>query len=164
MLAKCRCRLVGIDCSTWKTECNESTAFTECNIILAIGPEISLRILVGVAKPAGGIKVRIELFISFHSSTQLQILVHFLNNLVVSCWFLGEMSEHHRLDEGMSALMLSTYQSNTFFLSRLVSFARRTCSCVGHDTVVTSRHDSVHEFLTEYKNRKSDIVMECMFK
>lgn len=55
----------------------------------------------GVAKPAGGIKVRIELFISFHSSTQLQILVHFLNNRVVSCWFLGEMSEHHRLDDGM---------------------------------------------------------------
>ena len=67
----------------------------------AIGPEISLRILVGVAKPAEGIKVHNELFISFPSSTQLQILVHFLNKLVVSCWFLGEMSEHHRLDEGM---------------------------------------------------------------
>ena len=67
----------------------------------AIGPEISLRILVGVAKPAGGIKVRIKLFISFRSLTQLQILVNFLNNLVVSCLFLGEMSEHPRLDEGM---------------------------------------------------------------
>ncbi|GIY91676.1 methyl farnesoate epoxidase [Caerostris extrusa] len=70
---------------------------------IAIGSEISLRILVGVAKPAGDIKVRIELFISFHCSTQLQILVRFLNNLVVSCWFLGEMSEHHRLGEGMRA-------------------------------------------------------------
>ncbi|GIY15590.1 hypothetical protein CEXT_602821 [Caerostris extrusa] len=78
-----------------------------CGHCSAIGPEISLRILVGVAKPAGDIKVRIELFISFHSSIQLQILVHFLNNLVVSCWFLGEMSEHHRLDEGMRSDLVS---------------------------------------------------------
>ena len=42
-----------------------------------IGLEISLRILVSVAKPAGGIKVRIDLFISFPSSTQLQILENF---------------------------------------------------------------------------------------
>ena len=67
----------------------------------AIGPEINLHILVGVAKPVGGIKVRIELFISFPSLSQLQILVHFKNILVISCWFLGEMSDHHRADEGM---------------------------------------------------------------
>ena len=27
--------------------------------------------------------------------------MHFWNNLVVSCWFLDEMSEHHHLDESM---------------------------------------------------------------
>ena len=74
----------------------------------AIGPEISLCILEGVAKPAGGIKVHIELFISFPSSTQLQIFVHFLYNLVVSCWFLGKMSEHHHLDEGMRWRIVGT--------------------------------------------------------
>ena len=61
-----------------KTWTVEITIYGHCS---AIGPEISLRILVGVTKPAGGIKVCIELFISFQSS-QLQILVHFLNNLV----------------------------------------------------------------------------------
>ena len=74
------------------------TIYGHCS---AIGPEISLRILVGIVKSAGSIKVRIELFISFSSSTLLKILVHFLNNLIVSCWFLGEMSEHHHFDEDM---------------------------------------------------------------
>ena len=65
----------------------------------------------GNAKPAGGTKVRIELFISFPSSTQLQILVHFLNNLVVSCWFLGEMNEPHRLDEGIRWRIVGRFET-----------------------------------------------------
>ena len=65
----------------------------------------------GVAKPAGGIKVRNDLFISFPSSTQLQILVHFLNNLIVSCWFLGEMNDHHHLDEGMRWRIVGRFEA-----------------------------------------------------
>ena len=69
---------------------------------------------VAVAEPARGIKVRIELFISFSFSKQLQILRHFLNNLVVCFWFLGEMSEHHRLGEGMRWIIVGRLEAGQF--------------------------------------------------
>ena len=90
----------------WKHRTKSGQLFTIYGHCSGMGPEISLYILVGIAKPAGCVKARIKLFILFPYSTHLLV-----NNLVVSCWFLGEMSEHHRLDEGMRWRIVSRFEA-----------------------------------------------------